>query len=101
MRYAERFYIKDVSLREEYIRRHQQIWPQMKALLKEAGFKNYSIWISGMDIFAYYELDDLEHCLRVLAESPVKAQWDAYMCDVICFPDGNAPKPLDQVFLLE
>ena len=33
--------------KEEYIRRHNEIWPEMTALLKEAGICNYTIFADG------------------------------------------------------
>ena len=32
------------GMQEEYKRRHDEIWPEMLALLKEAGIRNYTIW---------------------------------------------------------
>ena len=29
---------------EEYIRRHDNIWPEMKEVLSAAGIRNYTIW---------------------------------------------------------
>ena len=31
----------------EYKRRHDEIWPEMKEVLHEAGITNYSIWTSS------------------------------------------------------
>ena len=35
------------GMKEEYIRRHNEIWPEMVAALKEAGICNYTIWMVG------------------------------------------------------
>ena len=40
---------------DEYIRRHENLWDEMKAILKEAGICNYTIWNVGNDLFGYYE----------------------------------------------
>ena len=29
---------------DEYVDRHAHLWPEMKAVLKEAGIRNYTIW---------------------------------------------------------
>ena len=42
------------GMTEEYKRRHDEIWPEMKALLKEAGICNYTIWSDGEELFGYY-----------------------------------------------
>ena len=53
-RYAWKAKVKEGML-EEYIRRHDEIWPEMKQMLHEAGVRNYSIWNVGGDLFGYYE----------------------------------------------
>ena len=40
--------------KEEYIKRHNEIWREMKDVLKSAGIKNYSIWLDGDTLFGYY-----------------------------------------------
>lgn len=51
------------GMQAEYKRRHDAIWPEMKALLKSAGIRNYSIWSDGELVFGYYE------CERGIAEA--------------------------------
>ena len=47
------------GVKEEYKRRHNQIWPEMRQMLHDAGLRNYSIWMVGDDLlFGYYETDD-------------------------------------------
>ena len=41
----------------EYEKRHAEIWEKMKAVLKSAGIKNYTIWRSGDTLFGYYECE--------------------------------------------
>ena len=36
----------------EYIRRHNEIWPEMKDVLHQAGIRNYTIWNVGNELFA-------------------------------------------------
>lgn len=86
---------------DEYIRRHDAIWPEMTQMLNEAGIHNYTIWNVGDDLFGYYECDDLQHACRVQAQSEVNAKWDEYMKDVMVFqrdPETGAQPQLRQVF---
>ena len=86
----------------EYIRRHNEIWPEMKDVLHQAGIRNYTIWNVGDELFGYYECEDLERACRVQAESEVNARWDAYMKDVMVMerdPETGAQPQLKQVFL--
>lgn len=91
--------------KEEYIRRHNEIWPELSALLKEAGISNYTIWNTGNELFGYYECEKgIEYAARMQAESPIVDKWNEYMKDVMIMPldpeTGAQPK-LQQVFYLE
>ena len=68
---------------EEYVKRHQEIWPEMTDVLNQAGIHNYSIWNIGNELFGYYECEDEEYAAKVQAESPVVAKWNVYMDDVM------------------
>ena len=64
-RYAWKAKIKE-GKRAEYIKRHDEIWPEMKELLKSAGIFNYSIWNVDDDLFGYYECEKgIEFAARV------------------------------------
>ena len=39
----------------EYKRKHDEIWPEMVALLKSQGIHNYSIYRHGLTLFAHLE----------------------------------------------
>jgi L-rhamnose mutarotase len=89
---------------EEYERRHQQVWPEMMAELKAAGAHNYSIFRSGLQLFAYLEVDDLDRYRAYLAESEVAARWEAQMCDILVRevdPATNFPRLLPEAFHLD
>ena len=103
-RYAWKAHLLE-GKKEEYIRRHDEIWPELSALLKEAGISNYSIWNVGNDLFGYYECEKgIEYAARMQAESPIVDKWNEYMKDVMIMPldpeTGAQPK-LQQVFYLE
>ena len=42
---------------EEYVRRHQEIWPELVEVLRQAGIVNYTIWNCGSELFGYYECE--------------------------------------------
>ena len=73
--------------KDEYIKRHDEIWNEMKVVLNEAGIKNYTIWCDGDDLFGYYECEKgLEYASKVQTESEVVKRWNAYMKDVMFMP---------------
>lgn len=75
----------------EYIRRHDEIWPELVTLLRETGISNYSIHLdreTGM-LFGYLERRD-DHGMDSLPEHPVMRRWWAYMGDIMrTNPDGS------------
>lgn len=100
MRIAQRWILRDASLREEYLKRHREIWPEMKELLQKAGYRNYSIWLSGTDIFAYYEVDDQEKLRSTLESSEVRKRWEDYMRPLIFLGENDIPESLEEAFWL-
>lgn len=87
---------------EEYRRRHDEIWPEMKEVLTKAGIVNYSIWNVGDELFGYYECEKgAEYAARIQRESPVVEKWDEYMEDILIMekdPGTGAQPLLTQVF---
>ena len=100
-KYAWRARIIDGAA-EEYKRRHSEIWPEMLEVLKEAGIVNYTIWLSGNELFGYYECEKgIEYAAKVQAESPTVKKWDEYMKDILIMekdPVTGAQPQLKKVF---
>lgn len=91
--------------KEEYIRRHDAIWPEMSALLKEAGIRNYTIFANGNELFGYYECEKgLSFAQRAQAGSAVVDRWNEYMQDVLELemdPETGAQPALEAVFRMD
>jgi L-rhamnose mutarotase len=88
----------DPAVRSAYLARHDAIWPEMSALLTEAGMRNYSIFRLGTQLFAYCEVDDWAVTLRRLNDSEVNARWQVHMADILDTPIDPATGSL---FVLE
>lgn len=90
------------GMQEEYKKRHDNIWPEMKEVLADAGIVNYSIWMQGKELFGYYECEKgVEYAAKVQAESNVVKKWDEYMKDILIMekdPVTGAQPLLTQVF---
>ena len=103
-RYAWKARIIEGKL-QEYVRRHDEIWPEMLEVLKNAGIKNYTIWNVGNELFGYYECENgIEYAAKVQRESPVVDRWNEYMKDVMIMdtdPETGAQPLLKQVFFME
>ena len=89
---------------EEYRRRHQQVWPELLADLKQAGCSRYSIYMRGLELFAYMEVEDFQHYLTVMAASQASEHWEQYMSDILVRetdPATGFPFVLPEVFHLD
>ena len=90
---------------EEYIKRHDEIWPEMVEVLKNAGIRNYTIWNEGNLLFGYYECEKgVDFAAKIQAESPVVGRWNLYMKDVMRMemdPVTGAQPKLNKVFELD
>ena len=64
---------------EEYVRRHQEIWPEMVEALRSAGIGNYSIFRHCLTLFGYFETDDLKKTQEYLANSETNQRWSEWM----------------------
>ncbi len=100
-KYAWKATVIDGKL-DEYIKRHNEIWPEMLEVLSAAGIKNYTIWNVGNELFGYYECEKgVEYAARIQNESPVVERWNEYMKDVMIMekdPVTGAQPQLRRVF---
>ena len=87
----------------EYRRRHDAIWPELVALLGEAGVANYSIHLDRETnvLFAYLERRD-DHRMDSLPAHPVMRRWWDHMKDIMrANPDGSPVAiALEEMFFL-
>ena len=100
-RYAWKARIHEGQL-DEYIRRHDALWPEMRAILKEAGIGNYSIWVVGNELFGYFECEKgADVAVEVQATSAVVARWNNYMADIMTMEISLHAQPkMREVFYL-
>ena len=88
--------------KEEYIRRHDEIWPELTELLNAAGIHNYTIWCVGDELFGYYEAEKgIDFASKTQGKSTVVDRWNEYMKDVMVMefdPETGAQVLLEQVF---
>jgi L-rhamnose mutarotase len=92
---------------EEYKALHANVWPDLLAELKQAGIRNYSLWLrpDGME-FGYLECDDWQAACDYLATSEVHTRWQVFMQNYLDSPtdSGQGGQPvqlLEMSFLME
>lgn len=92
------------GMEEEYRRRHDAIWPELVALLKDAGVQDYSIHLDRETHLLFGVLwRRADHGMEDLPSHPVMRRWWAHMADIMeTHPDG-APVavPLIPVFHMD
>ena len=68
---------------DEYKKRHDEIWPEMTETLKRSGIRNYHIFKFGLELFGYFETDDLDATIAYLKEDPVNARGGKWMAPIM------------------
>lgn len=88
----------------EYRRRHNPIWPELKATLKSHGVHNYSIFLHPQtnQLFAYVEIED-ESRWQSIAQTSTCRKWWTHMRQIMPSNPDNSPisKDLQEVFHLD
>ncbi|MEI9806901.1 MAG: L-rhamnose mutarotase [Bacteroidota bacterium] len=87
----------------EYKKRHDELWPDLEALLKQTGISEYSIFLDSEtnSLFGVLKAED-PSALNNLPSKPVMQKWWAYMKDIMESHPDNSPVsiPLKEVFYL-
>jgi len=87
----------------EYQCRHDNLWPELAALLRETGISDYSIFLDQrtLTLFAVLKLTK-PNSIADLPKHPIMRKWWAYMADIMETNPDNSPKVVDlkQVFHL-
>lgn len=89
--------------KEEYKKRHDEIWPELSALLKETGISEYSIFLdeSTNSLFGVLKAED-PAALDNLPSHAVMQKWWSYMADIMESNPDSSPVSisLQEVFYL-
>lgn len=87
----------------EYEKRHDEIFPELAAALKDAGISDYSIWHDpdSDHLFGILTRSD-DHRMAELPGTEIMKRWWAHMADIMETESNNVPTqvPLKRVFLL-
>ncbi|HKJ43844.1 MAG TPA: L-rhamnose mutarotase [Sunxiuqinia sp.] len=90
--------------KEEYKKRHNEIWPELKKLLKDAGISEYSIFLDEENntLFAFQKVEG-DGGSQDLGETAIVQRWWAFMADIMKTNPDNSPVSvaLEEVFYME
>jgi len=89
---------------EEYKKRHDKIWPELKEKLSKAGIYDYSIFLDNetLTLFAVQKLKDNNTVEELPSKEIMKKWWD-YMKDIMETNLDNSPvtTSLEEVFHMD
>jgi L-rhamnose mutarotase len=90
--------------KEEYKKRHNEIWPELKQLLKESGVYDYSIFLDEETgtLFACQKQEG-NSSSQDLGDNPIVQKWWDCMADLCETNPDNSPVsiPLEEVFHMD
>ncbi len=77
---------------KEYRHRHDNIWPELIALLRDAGVSDYSIHLDENSGVLFGVLSRTpNHTMESLPDHPVMQRWWAHMADIMETNDDSSP----------
>jgi len=89
---------------EEYEKRHNPIWDELKKTLFDHGVKTYSIFLdeNTNTLFGYAEIESLEKWDSI-ADTAICRKWWDYMAPLMACNEDNSPvsNPLKEVFHIQ
>lgn len=88
----------------EYEKRHNEIWPELKTLLKESEVSDYTIyWDKDTNILFAHQTVSEGAGSQDLGTSEIVKKWWNYMADIMETNPDNSPIsiPLEEVFHLD
>lgn len=90
--------------KNEYIKRHNKIWPELKELLKTNGISDYSIFLDEETYTLFgVQKTGMSAGSQDLGDSEIVKKWWKYMSDIMETNSDNSPVtlPLEEVFYME
>lgn len=89
--------------KEAYTKRHNELWPELKKLLKDNGVSEYSIFFDEETsiLFAFQKVSG-EGGSQDLANNEIVKKWWDFMADIMEVNPDNSPVsiPLEEVFYM-
>ena len=89
---------------DEYKKRHDELWPELHKLLKEAGISEYSIFFDKETnmLFAFQKQEG-DKGSQDLGKTEIVQKWWKFMSDIMETNPDNSPvsSPLEEVFFME
>ena len=90
---------------EEYTRRHAEVWPEMQDALRQAGWANYSLFLTPEGLLiGYLETASFDEAKQKMKSLEVNSRWQAEMAPFFDlhggYPDDDM-RPIAEIFHLD
>jgi L-rhamnose mutarotase len=72
--------------KQEYLRAHRGIWPEIIRGLADAGCHEMTMFMRGDNLFIYAEIDDIKEFNRIRSLDPAYHRWDEWMHKLLVSP---------------
>lgn len=89
---------------KEYEKRHNELWPELQALLKNAGISDYTIyWDEDTNILFAHQTVSEGSGSQDLGTAEIIKKWWSFMADIMETNPDHSPIsiPLKEVFHLD
>ncbi|MCK3684464.1 L-rhamnose mutarotase [Maribellus sp. YY47] len=102
-RVAFKMYLNE-GQKEAYQKRHNEIWPELKKLLKDSGVSEYSIFLDEETntLFAFQKVAG-DGGSQDLGQNEIVQRWWKFMSDIMKTNEDNSPVSVElpEVFYME
>lgn len=88
----------------EYKKRHDELWPELAAVIRAAGISDYSIFLDEQTLMLFAVQKQAEpNAVAALPQHPVVKKWWAHMAPLMEVNPDNSPVcgELQEVFRLD
>lgn len=84
------------GMADEYEKRHNELWQEMKEMIHEYGGRNYSIFLDRETnvLYGYIEIES-EELWAKSANTPINRKWWDFMADIMETNPDNSPVSVD------
>jgi L-rhamnose mutarotase len=74
---------------EEYRRRHATVWPELEAMMREAGIATYAIYLWGEIVFSHIAVADFDRLVSEYGDDPISRRWEEAYADILEYPNAD------------
>jgi L-rhamnose mutarotase len=101
-RLAFKMFLKP-GFEQEYQKRHNELWPELKKLLQDAGVSDYSIFWDKETNILFAVQKNAGVGSQNLGDTEIVQRWWAYMADIMDTNPDNSPVSIElqELFYME